>query len=233
MAPLACVDCLVREPCQLRRLHNRGADDVRLVARFLCGDLCAEKELLGRLRVVRRVIAARNGRMGSPWRESDIDDLAQETIARVFQGLRRFEGRATLETGVARIAELVVLEALRARERARFQARERAEQLAGCSINRARGLGSRASGPVRAARGPWDGVWQRSRMGAGLLHDLAEGLGALTEGERELVDLRVRQEMTFEQVGSVLGLPPGTAKTRYHRAIHRLRTFLSAHQQRA
>ncbi|MEM6673473.1 MAG: RNA polymerase sigma factor [Planctomycetota bacterium] len=228
MTHLACEHCLVRKPCELDHPDGSEAADVRLVARFLCHDPRATNELLHRLEFVRRIIVARNDRMGHPWREPDIDDLAQETVARILQGIRRFEGRSTIETWAARIAELVVMEA--------FRARRRGERARESSLFALESLAHRAEDPeagdgivpstFRARRGPREDLRTRRAAGVPLVDDLASVFGELPRNERRVVDLHVRLELTFEEVGSVLGVPIGTVKTRYYRAIDRMRRRL-------
>jgi RNA polymerase sigma-70 factor (ECF subfamily) len=42
-----------------------------------------------------------------------------------------------------------------------------------------------------------------------------------------LIQLRCFEDLSFEQIGARLGLPPNTAKTRFYRALHRLRPWLA------
>lgn len=52
------------------------------------------------------------------------------------------------------------------------------------------------------------------------------GLG---ENEREVFLLRVSGELTFDAIGTALGIPVGTAKTRMRRALEELRVTLARH----
>jgi len=45
---------------------------------------------------------------------------------------------------------------------------------------------------------------------------------------RETVALHYFQELSFREVGAVLGIPAGTVKSRLHRALGRLRDLLRA-----
>ena len=49
---------------------------------------------------------------------------------------------------------------------------------------------------------------------------------ALTEDQREVVLLKVDGELTFEQIGLMLGISANTVASRYRYALGRLRTLL-------
>jgi RNA polymerase sigma-70 factor, ECF subfamily len=55
---------------------------------------------------------------------------------------------------------------------------------------------------------------------------LNEALTSLPDGEREVVILHCQGELTFEETAAVLGIPRGTATTRYRSAIYKLRMRL-------
>jgi RNA polymerase sigma-70 factor (ECF subfamily) len=55
---------------------------------------------------------------------------------------------------------------------------------------------------------------------------LNRALGELPDPEREVVLLHCQAEMTFEEVARVLGIPRGTATTRYRSALVKLRMRL-------
>ena len=57
--------------------------------------------------------------------------------------------------------------------------------------------------------------------------DLARALGALNSTDLHLVSLVVFEEFTIADAAAVLGLTPGSAKTRMHRARQRMKVALS------
>jgi RNA polymerase sigma factor (sigma-70 family) len=57
--------------------------------------------------------------------------------------------------------------------------------------------------------------------------DLAQALGALNSTDLHLVSLVVFEEFTIAAAAAVLGLTPGSAKTRMHRARQRMKVALS------
>ncbi|MER5473071.1 RNA polymerase sigma factor [Streptomyces sp. NPDC002935] len=73
---------------------------------------------------------------------------------------------------------------------------------------------------------PWQAVDQRldaTAMGSELRRRLAE----LPESERELLLLVAWEQLTPTEAAAVVGIPPGTARSRLHRARNRLRDGLS------
>jgi RNA polymerase sigma factor (sigma-70 family) len=57
---------------------------------------------------------------------------------------------------------------------------------------------------------------------------LADAIAALPVKYREVVTLRYVADLSFAEIGQVLGLPEATAKTHFHRAKPLLRAFLRA-----
>jgi RNA polymerase sigma-70 factor (ECF subfamily) len=52
-------------------------------------------------------------------------------------------------------------------------------------------------------------------------------LGALPRAAQEVLILHHLLGMSFEEVGAILGIAPGTAKVRAHRALNRIRNHLA------
>jgi RNA polymerase sigma-70 factor (ECF subfamily) len=52
---------------------------------------------------------------------------------------------------------------------------------------------------------------------------LDRALSALPPEQREVLTLKIDGELTFEEVGAVLGVPPSTAASRYRYAVEKLR----------
>ncbi len=55
---------------------------------------------------------------------------------------------------------------------------------------------------------------------------LAEAIASLPPKYREVVALRYSADLSFAEIGQVLGIPEATAKTQFHRAKPLLRAFL-------
>jgi RNA polymerase sigma-70 factor, ECF subfamily len=56
--------------------------------------------------------------------------------------------------------------------------------------------------------------------------ELEAALQRLPLEQREVLALKIWQELTFEQIGEVLGIPPNTAASRYRYALNALRKQL-------
>lgn len=63
--------------------------------------------------------------------------------------------------------------------------------------------------------------------------DLEQGLARLSPEQREVLLLVCLEEMTYEQVALVTGVPIGTVMSRLHRGRERLRTFMAGEQRPA
>ena len=60
---------------------------------------------------------------------------------------------------------------------------------------------------------------------------LAAALAHLSPSMREVVALRCMEGMKFSEIAAVTGAPPGTLKTRFHRAVAELRRRLAPGEQ--
>lgn len=58
------------------------------------------------------------------------------------------------------------------------------------------------------------------------LRDLEQGLAMLAPDQREVLLLVCLEEMSYEQVAAVTGVPIGTVMSRLHRARERMRVFM-------
>lgn len=57
--------------------------------------------------------------------------------------------------------------------------------------------------------------------------DLDRALKCLSKEERQLVVLHVNGGFKFREISDIMGIPPGTAMWKYHKAIKRLRDILN------
>lgn len=55
------------------------------------------------------------------------------------------------------------------------------------------------------------------------LADLHEAMEGLSEGDREILELRYEEDLTHPAIADRLGIPEGTVKVRLHRAREKLR----------
>jgi len=180
----------------------RREADLRLVQVALAQDASARAELVERLACVPamvRVIARRRSLVLSP---VELEDLEQETLLEVWAKLPRFDARASLETWVWGFCFNQIR---RAASRRPIVPRPAAEADL-----------ERAEQPEREAHLELDDV--------DLVKDAVDSLGPPAD---EVVRLRYREELPFEEIGARLELPVNTAKTHYYRALARLRQRLA------
>jgi RNA polymerase sigma-70 factor (ECF subfamily) len=128
---------------------------------------------------------------------ADAEDVVQETFAGAFKALSKFEERASVKTWLSRI--LMNQAAMFRRDR--------------------RGNDDRASGrALDAVEAKAPGVDARL--------DLQSMLAGLSDEHREVLVLRELQQLTYEEIANVLGVPRGTVESRLHRARAELRKKL-------
>lgn len=62
------------------------------------------------------------------------------------------------------------------------------------------------------------------------LQQMRGAIAALPARQREALQLRLREELSYEEIASVLQIPVGTVRSRLHNAVRRLREALSGPQ---
>lgn len=60
---------------------------------------------------------------------------------------------------------------------------------------------------------------------------MREAIAALAPELRETLELRIEQELSYEEIAGVLAIPVGTVRSRLHNAVRRLRTALTNPEQ--
>lgn len=152
----------------------------------------------------------------------DAEEVAQETLLRVVEHLKEFEGRSDLSTWVTRIAMNQSLTRLRQRK-LRKTASLDAES------------GGSEDGPT-LGQSLSDERELTGDSNVELAEDLTllqEGIKALDEEFRGVIVLRDLQEMDYAQIAQVLNVPVGTVKSRLFRARAALRAWMEARQSMA
>ena len=144
--------------------------------------------------------------------EEDARDIAQETFLRVYENLARFRGDSTFYTWLFRIA---VNQALtHRRQTARLRTVQADDEMLEVPLS-----GSQAARLQTAA--PEDEM-QRQETEA----QIAEALAYLDADHRAAVVLRDIEGLDYQAIAAVLDVPPGTVKSRIHRARLLLRQRL-------
>ena len=172
--------------------------DLALVHAVRRGDRAAANDLVERLACIPAMIRARERRLGAPLTEHERDETVQETLAAMWAKLGRFRGRTSVEAWAYGFALREHYKALERRRRAPRQAPD----------------------PVL-----FGGVQEEEepREDYRAVH---ESLQSLEPPNDEIVRLKHFEDLTFSEIGRELRLSPNTVKTRYYRAIGRLRSQL-------
>lgn len=190
----------------------RESDDRELLDRLLAGDEAAfariVRENAGRmLATARRILRS----------EEDARDVVQDAFLQAFRGLPSFQGEARLSTWLQRIAINACLMRLRTRRRRPELA---IEEL----------LPRFVENGHRADPGP---AWAPSALARLEQHEtrafVREQIERLPEDYRNVLLLRDIQDLDTEETATILGISPGAAKVRLHRARQALRTLLDPH----
>ncbi|MBK8976351.1 MAG: sigma-70 family RNA polymerase sigma factor [Planctomycetes bacterium] len=177
--------------------------DRELVARARAGSSEAVEILARRMLCIPRILDSIARRSGPPLDDELRTEAAQEVATRVWAGLDRYEGRASLETWIYRYCALTLLDLRRERQRrARRELPADAGEVERAVDPRPEGLRAQDAATLHAA------------------------VARLAPEEAAVVEAHCFDGLTFEQVGARLGCSPNTAKTRYYRAVERLRRWL-------
>jgi RNA polymerase sigma-70 factor (ECF subfamily) len=175
------------------------ADDANLVQAALRGERAALAQLAARLVCVPRILHAldqqRRGLLG----KSELEDLAQDTILRLWQKLESFPAYATLEMWAFRFCQYEYLNRLRRLDR--------------------HSRPSMAKPPEPEVQDP-----EPESIDWGAQLDMA--LDDLDPAEAELIRMKHFEERTFEEVAKAFHIPVNTAKARYYRGLAKLRERL-------
>jgi len=184
--------------CMLRSPPDHFSD-LQLVRDALTGRPDAVESFVQRMRCVPLILAAQNARLGRPLRDSDIQDLEQDTLLAIWKKLATFEGLSTLETWVYRFCSLELLNALRRkRRRQSMESLEDEEH-------------ESESAPA---------------LGLTAYEHVYRGLERLESTEARVIQLKHFQSLTFEEIAARLDIPTNTAKTKYYRGLRKLHELL-------
>jgi RNA polymerase sigma-70 factor (ECF subfamily) len=172
--------------------------DEALVRRCRRGDRAALAELLNRHRALMGSIVRRVTGPGG-----HLEDLMQDVMVAVIEGLDRFRGDAKLSTWVASVAARTSLNWVNRRPESRETP-----------------LDEEATG----AEGDLTVEVDRREAAA----RLQEAIDRLPPGQRAVVCLRHIEGLSVQEVAQALGIPEGTVKSRLHHARRQLRRYAAA-----
>lgn len=177
-------------------------EDEALIAAALAGSPPAWEKLVKRYES--RVFNQGLRLMGNP---SDAMDLLQEVFLGVYRNLHRFRGDAKFSSWLFRIAHNKAIDLSR-----------RKRLLAGTLPN-AKG----EADPLESLTADRQQEPEVSMMHSELNQRIVERLSQLPLAQRLVVELKVYQSMTFEEIADMQNISENTAKTRFYAALKKLK----------
>jgi RNA polymerase sigma-70 factor (ECF subfamily) len=172
-----------------------SSSDDRLVVQARAGDMEAMDELVARHHATVFRVA-----MGILRDEDAASDAAQEAFLKAFRGLEGFRGEATFKTWLLTITANEARMALR-------------------KIARRGEVALDATPPVPSR----DPSAQEHMEGQEEMERIVELLGQLPEKQRQAVELRIFEGLSFREIGAIIDSSEGAARVNYHHGIRRLR----------
>ncbi len=173
-------------------------EDLKLIKRCKRGEEAAFADLLARYRNAIYGLCFRMTR-----RSEDARDLAQEVFIKVFSLLDRYDESYAFSSWIFRIATNHCIDHLR-RNRLRFLSLDGYRDAEGDEIE----MQLPHKGPQP------DRLLENSEA----MERLEEVIGDLPPHYRAIILLRHDQELSYEEIATILDLPLGTVKARIHRA---------------
>ena len=175
-------------------------DDDDLVARVAAGDDTALRELFGRHAPW---LAAR---LRAVLPAADVEDVLQETFLAAWRGARGYRPQGACGGWLWGIAR---------RQAALLLRRRGSADQAACTVL-----------PDDLAAGPGTSDPAETALARAGLEEAVAALGPAGSPEREVWRLMYEQDRPVAEVAELLGVPPGTVKSRAHRARRLLRAAL-------
>ena len=174
-------------------------DQENIIARARRGDADAFEQLVAAYRdQVFRLALRMCGN------EADADEVAQEAFLSAWKALPNFRGDSRFSTWLYQLTSHAAIDLMR-REKRQIAA----EDITGVS----------APDP--------DPSPQQQAERSETRQAVRDAMGQLSPEYRQIVVLRFLQELSYEEIGAVLKLPPGTVKSRLNRAKSQLKGILS------
>lgn len=197
------------EAPKVARLVSAPDDDVRLVSRVAEGDDGAFEELV--VRYQNRIFAFCLRMLGD---RLEAEDVAQDVFLTLYRNAGEFRGESQFSTWLFRIAKNQTLNRIKYLERRGRSQKRSLDDIADD------GPGAIADQSVTRQD---DHLAERQQAAI-----VQEAIGTLAEDHRAVVVLRDMEDLSYEEISEITGLPIGTVKSR----IHRGRTALARRLKR-
>lgn len=143
----------------------------------------------------------------------EAEDMTQEVFVQVFRSIEKFRGDAQIGTWIYRIAMNLT------RNRNKYLARRHQKSHAELDQSDPKDQENEARGRISGETSRPD----TDALGNEMERIVVACLGTLDDEHREILVLRDIEALSYEEVGEITGLPPGTVKSRLHRARSLLR----------
>ncbi|TFH73505.1 RNA polymerase sigma factor [Gammaproteobacteria bacterium LSUCC0112] len=139
----------------------------------------------------------------------DALDLVQDVFLGVYRNLYRFRGESQFSTWLFRIVHNKAVDLIRRRQ-------------SGPEIEN--WFEEDAAEPVNDLPGPLDACLETE-----MNERISQFLSRLPPAQRLIVELKVFQSLTFEEIAPLQDIPVNTAKTRFYTALKNLKSMMEAH----
>lgn len=187
-------------------------EDAELVARVQGGETTAYGAL---------VLKYQDRIFNTCWRIcghlEDARDLTQDAFVKALEGIASFRQESGFYTWVFRVAVNLAL-----------SHRRKGKTRQALSIDHAPGAdGTQAEQLAKRIQDVRAGAPEAGLSGGELQSRLVAAMAALDDDHRAMVVLRDIEGFDYAEIGEILGVPPGTVKSRLHRARMQLREALA------
>jgi RNA polymerase sigma-70 factor (ECF subfamily) len=140
---------------------------------------------------------------------AEAEDLAQEVFITIFSAIRTFREESLLSTWIYRISRNHCLNRLKFLKRRAHEKRQQLDE-----TSEADDAGQSLHTPVGSTVPRPDQLAEGKQMETLLQAEIEK----LSDEHRELLVLRDLENLTYEEIQAITGLPEGTVKSRLHRA---------------
>lgn len=151
---------------------------------------------------------------------AEADDLAQDVFVTVLKSIDQFRGESKFSTWLYRVA------VNHCKNRIKYLAR-RAHKSTGDLDEQAERDLQQAQPSSLAA--PHFAAPDAALEGRQLEKILQDGIAQLDEEHRALIILRDMENLSYEEISAITGLPDGTVKSRLHRGRMALKEYIDRH----
>ena len=191
-------------------MTNPDEPDARFLARLIARDEHAFNELVTDQQG--RVLSLTTRLLGNP---AEAEEITQEVFIQVFKAIDSFRGDSKLSTWIFRIAVNLC------KNRYKYlRVRKASEQQ---ELDPETDHNTHGRAPMATVPRPDEVV-----AGRQVERIVQQAIAEIEETFRECLILRDVEELTYEEIGEITGLPPGTVKSRIFRARAALRERVEA-----